>query len=340
MKRRVITLLMVIFFTNHALINYANENKGIDYSKNTNWLSLPSSNSQKTDIFYLYPTAWNKVKKNEPNICEINNPIMLKNTKRSLKFLASEFHTLGNVYSPYYRQADSGYLSTLTFEQQDEFLTGIPKSDIFAAFDYYIKNYNQGRPYILVSHSQGSMLMLELLSKYMKENPRIYEKMVAAYVIGCSVTKDYLEKNPHLKFAQGPNDTGVIISYNTEAPEIKGTNPILRPNAISINPISWTIEETPATTEKNLGSIVFNKLGFTKTVKNYADACVNKNRGTVICTSVNSKKLCKMSKRFPQGVYHCFDYAFYYYNLKENAKNRANIFLKNHSEQTQLLNKI
>lgn len=319
---------MAIFFAKQTDAIHPIENKVSDYSKPTNWLSLPPSNSQKVDIFYLYPTSWNRVNEKEPYICKINNPIMLKNTKRSLKFLASEFRDLANVYSPYYRQADSSYLSTLTFEQQDEFLSRKPKSDIFAAFDYYVNNYNQGRPFILISHSQGSMLMLNLLSEYMKDNSDVYKKMVAAYVIGCSVTQDYLNGNPHLKFAQGPDDTGVIISYNTEAPKIEGINPILRSNSISINPITWTREETLAQSEKNLGSLVFNKFGFTKKVKNYADARVDKCRGTIICSTVNSNKLCKMSRLFPKGVYHCFDYAFYYYNVRENAKNRANIFLQ------------
>ena len=99
--------------------------------------------------------------------------------------------------------------------------------DAFAAFDYYIKNYNNGRPFILASHSQGSNVMIFLLAEYMKEHPEVYKKMIAAYVIGYSVTDDYLAKNPHLKFAEGADDTGVIISYNTEAPSIPGKNPVV-----------------------------------------------------------------------------------------------------------------
>ena len=38
--------------------------------------------------------------------------------------------------------------------------------------------------------------------------------MVAAHVIGYSVTKDDLEANPHMKFATGETDTGVIISWH------------------------------------------------------------------------------------------------------------------------------
>ena len=42
--------------------------------------------------------------------------------------------------------------------------------------------------------------------------------MVAAYVLGYPVTKEYLKENPHLKFAKKANDTGVIISYDVQSP--------------------------------------------------------------------------------------------------------------------------
>ena len=35
----------------------------------------------------------------------------------------------------------------------------------------------------------------------MKKHPEYLKRMVAAYVIGFSVTKDFLKRNPHLKFA-------------------------------------------------------------------------------------------------------------------------------------------
>jgi hypothetical protein len=72
----------------------------------------------------------------------------------------------------------------------------------------------------------------------MKEHPEVYERMIAAYVIGYSITEDYLTQNPHLKFATGPDDIGVIISYNTEAPDVAaGVNPVVWPGALVINPI-------------------------------------------------------------------------------------------------------
>lgn len=196
-----------------------NEGKTTDYSKSEHWLSLPASVDKEVDVFYIYPTAWQKVDKDDPNICDIDNPSMLNGSKIAFEGQATAFETVGNIYAPYYRQADGAHtLSLPSMEEQDKFTGGIPTSDVFAAFDYYIKHYNNGRPFIIAGHSQGSVIARFLLSEYMKENPDVYNRMIAAYIIGYSITDEYLAENPHLKFAEGPDDTGVIISYNTEAP--------------------------------------------------------------------------------------------------------------------------
>ena len=190
--------------------------KVIDYSKQSHWLSLPTFGKKDVDVFYLYPTVIETIDNDDLHVCKIDNASMISGTNKMFAIQANAFETVGNIYAPYYRQADIKLLS-LPPKELDRVMEGIPKSDIFAAFDYYIQHYNNGRPYILASHSQGSTLMMYLLSEYMKEHPDVYNRMIAAYVIGYAVTEDYLAQNPHLKFTQGSDDTGVIISYNTEA---------------------------------------------------------------------------------------------------------------------------
>ncbi len=318
-------LFIIVYFLSLAVVPHINEENATDYSKSEHWLSLPTSVDKEVDVFWISPTDWQKVNNSDPNICDIDNPSMLIGTKIAFYKDATAFETVGNIYAPYYRQGDAEYiLSMPSIEERDKFVGGIPKSDVFAAFDYYIKHYNNGRPFILASHSQGSIIARFLLSEYMKENPKVYSRMIAAYVIGYSVTGEYLEKNPHLKFAEGPNDMGVIISYNTEAPGVTN-NPLIFPGAISINPITWTREEKLATAEQSLGSRVENAQGQALSIKNYADAQVNKTRGVVV-TTVDAKTL-TTSDLLPDGVYHPYDYPFYYYNIRENAENRTKNFL-------------
>ena len=300
------------------------------YSQAEHWLSLPASIEKEVDVFYLYPTAWQRFDPNnlnEPIICAIDDPIMVKGAKGAFARQITAFETTGNIYAPYYRQLDMSL--TMSPPVREQLVGGIPTADAVEAFDYYIKHYNNGRPFILASHSQGSNVMSNLLAGYMKENPELYKRMIAAYVIGYSVTADYLAKNPHLKFAEGPDDTGVIISYNTEAPDVVPTNnPVLYAGVgLVINPITWTREETLATTAEGLGSFMPDSSGVFVQVPQYADARIDKANGVLICSTADENELYKLSGALGRGVYHTFDYPFYYYNLRQNADNRTKIFL-------------
>ncbi len=301
-----------------------------DYSMASHWLSIPAIHSP-VDIFYYYPTAWHKLNESDPIICEIDNPLMLAGAASVFGRQATAFETVGNIYAPFYRQDDAASTVALPSEEQAKIVGGIPTRDATAAFDYYIKNFNNGRPYILVGHSQGAIVLSNLLSGYMKENPTAYQNMIAAYVIGWPITSEYLAKNPHLKFAEGPDDTGVIISYNTQSPDMNGINPLLNGViGIVINPITWTRDETVATVEQGLGSLLPDSTFVFKPVPQFADARVNIAKGVLECSTAAADELIAYivsMSGLPEGVYHSFDIPFYYYNLRQNAENRANKFL-------------
>ena len=296
---------------------------GIDYAQAAHWLTLPVPGLLKVDVFYFYPTAWTS-KDTDPQICSIDEPTMLTQAPAAFARQATAFDTVGNIYAPYYRQ------DNLSATDRLKVISGTPTSDGVAAFDYYIRHYNNGRPFILAGHSQGSNVLNNLLAEYIKDHPEILKNMIAAYVIGFPITAEYMAANPHLKFAQGPDDTGVIISYNTEAPDVlPGTNPVLSGMVgLVINPITWTREETLAPTSLGLGSYLPDPT--TKAfvpVPQYADAKIDKTNGVLICSTADENALLPLTAELGKGVYHSFDYDFYYYNLRANAQNRVNKFL-------------
>ncbi|MGV8907337.1 MAG: DUF3089 domain-containing protein, partial [Acetobacterium sp.] len=284
------------------------------------------------------PSAWAKVNATDPIVCDIDNPVMLQQSKSAYDRQATAFSDTANIYAPFYRQDDAGSTLTMSIDEQQDIVKGIPLTDAMAAFDYYINNYNNGRPFILASHSQGSNVMIYILSEYMKEHPEVNDRMIAAYVIGYSVTDDYLSQNPHLKFATGAGDTGVIISYNTQAPTIEGTDGVVTPGAKAINPISWTTDETVAPASDNLGSIQLNSDGTVVknpdgtflVLKNFADAQVDTAKGVIICSTADVATLAPGNATFGKGVFHTFDIPFYYYDLQANAALRTQNYLKDH----------
>lgn len=307
-----------------------------NYANSSNWLALPAKTTKKVDVFYLSDTTYQKADASAPNIGPIDDPKMQAGAKAKFSTTATTFETVADIYAPYNRQVDSQYKSTLPLDQQAKLEAGIPTSDAVAAFDYYIKHLNNGRPFILAGHSQGSNLLANLLSGYMKKNPELYKRMVAAYVIGYSITSDYLAQNPQLKFAERPDDVGVIISYNTEAPVMHGTNPVTMPGGVAINPITWTTSEELATAQQNLGGIsvnpqtgyaVVDAAGNPVKVQHYADAQVNKARGVVICSTADPNQLAPGNPALLAGIYHPFDYPFYYFDIRANAANRVAHYL-------------
>jgi hypothetical protein len=345
MNVRKILLLFIALFVSLTLVACGNDSStpapvATDYSQAAHWLSLPAT-VKAVDVFYLYPTAWQKVTNSDPNICEIDNPSMLIGSASAFARQATAFETVGNIYAPYYRQADAAYILTLPLTEHDAVVAGIPTLDAVAAFDYYIKHYNNGRPFILAAHSQGSIVLLNLLAGYMKDNPDVYSRMIAAYVIGYPVTAQYLADNPHLKFATGADDTGVIISWNTEAPVIDGANPVLSGLVgLVINPLTWTTEETFIDNSYNLGSILLKSNGSVAEDANgnfelmtpSADAQIDKTKGVLICSTVDPNiwspgPSTQNPVALPKGVFHSFEYPFYYYNIRANAQNRVNEFL-------------
>jgi hypothetical protein len=314
----------------------ATNSQGVpNYANSSNWLSLPAKATKKVDVFYLGDTTYQKPNASAPNICAVNDAQMQAGAKAKFSASATVFENIANIYSPYYRQSDASVL-LLPHDQQAAIIAGEPTHDGISAFDYYIKNYNSGRPFMLAGHSQGSNVTINLLAQYMKKNPDVYKRMIAAYVIGYSITPDYLTQNPELKFAEGPDDTGVIISYNTESPTFQGNNPVVLPGAMAINPITWTRSETVATAAQNLGGIsvnpqtgyaVVDSAGNPVKVKNYADAQVNTARGVVICSTADPSQLAPGNEIVAKGIYHPFDYPFYYFNIRANAANRVARYL-------------
>jgi len=102
-----------------------------------------------------------------------------------------------------------------------------------------------------------------------------------------------------------------------------------------INPITWTKSEALATAAQNLGGIavggdgypVMDAQGNPQKVLNYADAQINTAKGTLICSTANPSQLAPGNQLVAAGIYHTFDYPFYYFDLRANAANRIARYL-------------
>ena len=309
-----------------------------DYSRAECWYKFPEI-TKDVDTFYVYATEYimGSLEEGAPDFAELDNEEMRLGVKNEYRDHASAFADVTNVFLPYYRQSGLGYAGKVfkkTGNADDAFI-GKPIDDITAALDYYFEHCNGGRPFIIAGHSQGSAMALLLLRTYFKDHPEYYKRMVAAYTIGYSVTDEYLAANPHLKFAAGESDTGVIIAYNTEGPgnvETNAHNIVVLPHTRSINPLNWKLDETYAPASMNLGSIVENETtGETEIQDIGADAQINLARGVVVTNAritPTSAEIAKAGAEFfgPDGR-HAYDYMYYYNNIKANVAKRVEAYM-------------
>ncbi len=299
------------------------ELKGVpsDYSKEENWMRLPEI-THEVDTIYLYPTCYLDDSEDAKPICDIDNEAVRARARDIYENQGTVFEESTNVFAPFYA------VGGLSHEELEEYQLNEQRTDVYAALDYYFENYNEGRPFMIAGHSQGSIMTKIVLGEYMQAHPEYYERMVAAYPIGFSITEDWLLEHPYLKFAEGADDTGVIVSWNTEGKGNQGqSNLVVEPEALSINPINWKRDDTYADFDENLGSRLLNEeTGEYEIVKGVADAQVDTERGVVICTAENVEY--SPAELFGPESLHGHDYDFYYENLRENVKTRVQAYMK------------
>ena len=292
----------------------------VDYADSYNWLSLPNV-SKEVDIFYVYPT----VSSNETGSMSISDEVDRALAQGIFAAQASVYEPYGNVFAPYYRQMTTnvkmqdGMLATDTAEFKQGAL------DVQDAFEYYITNLNNGRPFIIAGHSQGTMALIELIKNTFGDDEELRSRMVAAYLIGYTVTDDDLAKSG-LTAAQGAYDTGVVITYNTQSPTSVG-GPMLMEGAHCINPLNWKTDATYAPASENLGARFYNDSTgeFIREVVGYSDAQIDLETGALTTTIPEGEDL--DIGAYPEGVYHRYDYAFWYRNLQQNVGDRINAYL-------------
>ncbi|MBN1432792.1 MAG: DUF3089 domain-containing protein [Methanomicrobiaceae archaeon] len=295
----------------------------VDYSDPYNWLSIPAI-EKEVDVFYVYPT----VSANASGSMIITDDVDRALAQGIFEAQASVYVPDANVFAPYYRQMSTG----VTMTSADELATDTPEFrqgavDVQAAFDYYIENLNEGRPFIIAGHSQGTMALIELIKNRFGDDEELRSRLVAAYLIGYTVTDDDLAK-ARLTAATGATDTGVVITYNTQSLTSVG-GPMLMEGAHCINPLNWKTDGTYVPASENIAARFYDDSTgeFLREVDNYSDAQINMTTGALMTTIPEGEELDIGS--YPEGVYHRYDYAFWYRNLEQNVGDRIQAYLDN-----------
>ena len=320
-------LVTLLFFACHST---GKENYLIppepDYHDHLYWFLDPEEQtSRAVDIFYVYPTLGFSNDSVNIFLSDItrqeSRDAAFSNHRFNHEVYAGDEY---NFFAPFYRQRTMNALTEGS--ENAEQIMQVPVSDIAAAFHHYMTHFNRGRPFMLLGHSQGSAVLLELLKNYM--NQEQYEQMIAAYLIGWQITGEELEEFPdRLIPAQGSGDTGVIIMYNSLT-TLDAKSPRIDRSVVCINPLNWKTDSTMATREEHLGIVRFNReTRQYDTIPHFTGAYIHDHY--LICTDVDPAGVFneELKDLFPYGNLHFMDSWLYALNLKVNMAERVEVFL-------------
>lgn len=210
------------------------------------WHIVRNDVGKGADVFYIPSTweyDWYTTDSIVSHYADTSNPRHIADMDIEMTAAADYMADGNNFYSPYYRHISLDSWATLNEDTISRRYRDVAFVDVQNAFNYFIDNYNEKRPFIIAGFSQGGKSVVELM-KTMPEEVR--NRMIAAYVLGYKVTPDDVAAAPWIKAATGEEDTGVTICYNSVS-DVKFVKAVVSaPNVMCINPVNWRTDDTPA----------------------------------------------------------------------------------------------
>ena len=324
MQKRITAFLISLIYV-FGLAGCGSKSDAVDYSDESSWAYAETEDTEAAaDVFFICPTVYSGSKDSE------NMPLDDEESKAS--FLGATNMEKGiydenaRFFAPYYRQAGLSVYE-MPADDREEYLE-TAYEDVKDSFEYYMDEYNDGQPIVLAGFSQGADMCIRLL-KDCFDDPDVNDLLIACYAIGWSITEEEIEEYPHLKFASGEDDTGVIISFNSEAESIDDSLTIPKgTKTLAINPLKWKTVSTYADKSLNMGACFTDYDGnITEELPNLTGAYIDDVRGALKVTDVSSEDYPASLSIFEDGIYHLYDYQFFYRNLQENVQTRIDAYI-------------
>lgn len=304
-----------------------------DYSNPAHWAALPEKkdsadvvpdislhNAQSDaliDVFYLHPTTYTGTKGQKDWNAPINNLLLnIKTDKGAIRNQAGIFNEVGRVFAPRYRQAhlEAYFEKKNKADAKKAFM--LAYTDVKAAFEYYLENYNNGRPIILASHSQGTTHSIQLIKDFFDNKP-LKDQLVVAYLVGMPVARDTFNT---INVCESPEEIGCFCTWRTYKEGFLPKWHTPNNNIVVTNPLNWKTTDEYVSKEQNKGAVLLDFYkGFYK---------------NIMSARINDGLLWVEKPKFPGSVfyitsnYHVGDFNLFYLDVRENVQLRAKTYLK------------
>jgi hypothetical protein len=207
-----------------------------DYSKDSAWLCLPGradtcstpvattaltptgygtsgkssiATDPPIDCFYVYPTVSGDK--------GLNSDLNVDEEKGAADAQFARFASVCRPFAPIYRQLTLGAVAAYAAGANIDAAGELAYGDVAAAWRNYLATKNNGRPFVLIGHSQGSAMLQQLIAREIENNPAVAKRMKLAIIPGYDVLVPQgklvggtFKKTP---LCSQPGETGCVISW-------------------------------------------------------------------------------------------------------------------------------
>ncbi len=237
-----------------------------DYSRPESWAALPwvanasmrvptpnltdRQSSAGADVFYFYPTVFSGFSDSNADIKDEKYRRLV--SRYLLTLQASSLNNTGRIFAPFYRQVS--LWEYLDFGASRKRAFDLAYRDLRAAFLYYLDHYNNGRPLIILAHSQGSH-MAERLLQEIYQTRRLDRILVVAYLVGRRIGAGDIAGLPPCRH---PAQTRCFATWATITKG--GRSYLLTGTArngapVCVNPLSWRMDGQAVRARRHLGGV-------------------------------------------------------------------------------------
>jgi len=162
----------------------------------------------RADCFYVYPTVSDQPTENAN--------LMIDPEERSIAlYQAARYSQYCRVFAPMYRQV------TLTgiFGQVSPDAAQIAYRSALSGWKTYLRKFNDGRPFILIGHSQGTFILRQLIAAEIDPKRSLRRRLVSAILLGGDVTvkkgSDRGGDFQNIRACHSPTQVRCVVAYST-----------------------------------------------------------------------------------------------------------------------------
>jgi Protein of unknown function (DUF3089) len=190
--------------------------------------SVKPDRKRKFDCFYVYPTVSDDK--------STNSDLSVDPEERSIAlYQAARYSLHCRVFAPMYRQVT--LQAILNPSSVPPEAAQIAYGDVLAAWRTYLRKYNHGRGVVLIGHSQGTLVLRELVHQVVDPNRKVRKLIVSALLLGGNVVVrdggivggDF----KHIPGCRRARQFGCVIAFSTFDAPVPSNTLFGRPGGIS-----------------------------------------------------------------------------------------------------------